>query len=138
MIFIIEVLNFLFLKKIIGKLNRKTTFPLMYFVVKIVWFILFIYQIKNLKTMDLLMKIDEDNTKNKNKKHFCKHCLQCSSSKKVLIIHKETCLKIYGEQGVKLRSGSIKFKNHFTQLAVPFKIFGDFESFLKRVKISDK
>ena len=33
----------------------------------------------------------------KNRKHFCKYCLQCFSS----------------EQTVKLRSGSIKFKNHF-------------------------
>ena len=31
-------------------------------------------------------------TKNKNKKWFCKCCLQCFSSKNVLIKHKEDCL----------------------------------------------
>ena len=31
-----------------------------------------------------------------------------------------------------------KFKNHFKQLAVPFKIYSDFESFLKWVKSNDK
>ena len=48
--------------------------------------------------------------------------LQCFSSQRVLIEHKEPCFKINGKQSVKLRSGSIKFKNYFKQLAVPFKI----------------
>ena len=52
--------------------------------------------------------------------------------------HKETCLKINGKQAVKLRSGSIKFKNHFKQLAVPFKIYVDFECNVKRVTSSDR
>ena len=30
-------------------------------------------------------------TKNKNKKYFCKSCLQCFSSKNVLTKHKEDC-----------------------------------------------
>ena len=65
-------------------------------------------------------------TKNKNKKHFCKYCLQCFSSERVLVEHKETCFKINGNQAVKLRSGSIKFKNYFKQLSVSFKIYADF------------
>ena len=56
------------------------------------------------------------------------------SSKKVLQEHKEICLVINGKQSVKLKSGSIKFKNHFKQLAVPFKIYADFKSILKGVK----
>ena len=36
---------------------------------------------------------------------------------------KKLVLKINGKQTVKLESGSIKFKNHFKQLAVPFKIY---------------
>ena len=52
--------------------------------------------------------------------------------------HKETCLKINGNQSVKLRSGSIKFKIHFKQLAVPFKIYADFECNLKGVKSNNK
>ena len=45
-------------------------------------------------------------TKNKNKKYFCKCCLQCFSSEKVLIEHKENCLIKNGKQNVKLKSGS--------------------------------
>ena len=77
-------------------------------------------------------------TKCKNKKHFCKYCLQCFSSERVLEKDKETCLKINGKQTAKLRSGSIKFKNHFKQLAVPFKIYADFECNVRRVRSSDR
>ena len=48
-----------------------------------------------------------------------------------MVKHKETCLKIKDKQSVKLRSGSIKFKNHFKQLAVTFRIYADFEFVLK-------
>ena len=57
--------------------------------------------------MDLLLVINESKsnyvyikdfyrfmlhkTKNKNKKHFCKSCLQCFSCKNVLTEHKEVC-----------------------------------------------
>ena len=39
-------------------------------------------------------------------------------------------MKINGKQTVKLKSGSIKFKNHFKQSAVSFKIHAGFESIL--------
>ena len=68
--------------------------------------------------MDLLLIFDENKshyvyikdcnrlmfnkTKNKNKKHFCKCCLQSFSSEKVLTEHKENCLIINGKQNVKL------------------------------------
>ena len=55
-----------------------------------------------------------------------------------MIEHKKTCLEINGKRTVKLKSGSIKFKNHFKQLAVPFKIYADFQSLLKRVRGSDR
>ena len=77
-------------------------------------------------------------TKNKNKKYFCKCCLQCFSSEQVLMGHKKNCLIINGKQSVKLKSGSISFKNYFKQLTVPFKIYADFECLLKGVKSSDK
>ena len=41
--------------------------------------------------------------KNKNKKYFSKYCLQCFTSEKVLIKHKENCLIINGKQSVKLK-----------------------------------
>ena len=50
-------------------------------------------------------------TKHKGKKYFCKGYLQCFSSKKVFIEHKEDCLMINGKQNVKLEKGFISFKN---------------------------
>ena len=68
--------------------------------------------------MDLLLIFDENKshyvyikdfnrlmfnkTKNKNKKYFCKCCLQSFSSEKVLTEHKENFLIINGKQNVKL------------------------------------
>ena len=46
-------------------------------------------------------------TKNKNKKNFCRYCLQCFSSEKILQEHKEIYLKINDKQSLKLISGSI-------------------------------
>ena len=76
--------------------------------------------------------------KNRNKKYFFKYCLQCFSGERVLIGHKKTCLEINSKQTVKLRSGSIKLKNYFKQLAVPFKIYADFKCNLKGVRGSDR
>ena len=67
-------------------------------------------------------------TNNKNKKDFCRYCLQCFSSENVLTEHKENCLVINGKQNIKLGNGSISFKNYSKQLPpVPFKIYADFE-----------
>ena len=54
-----------------------------------------------------------------------------------MIEHQENCLITNGKQGVKLKSGSISFKNYFKQLPVSFKIYSDFECILKGVKGSD-
>ena len=99
---------------------------------------------------DLLLIVDDDKshyvcikdfdrfmfhkTKNKNKKWFCKSCLQCFSSENVLIKHGEDCLNINIQQSINLEKGSIKFKNYFKQLPVPFKIYADFECNLKNVE----
>ena len=40
-------------------------------------------------------------TKCKNKKWFCKSCLQCFSNEKVLLEHGEDCLMINGGQNLK-------------------------------------
>ena len=100
--------------------------------------------------MDLLLATDGDKshyvyikdfdrfmfhkTKNKNKKYFCKSCLQCFSSKNVLTKHKEVCLSINGAQSVRLEKGTIEFKNYFKQIPVPFKIYADFECNLRGVE----
>ena len=77
-------------------------------------------------------------TNNKNIKHFCRYFLHCFSRERVLIEHKKTCLEINGKQTIKLRNNLLGFKNHFKQLAVPFKIYADFESILKGVKSNDR
>ena len=74
-------------------------------------------------------------TKNKNKKWFSKSCLQCFSSEKVLIKHKEDCLCINGLQSVKVEEGIIKFENYLKQLPAPFKIYGDFECNLRDIEV---
>ena len=58
--------------------------------------------------------------KKRLKKHFCKYCLQYFSKEKILIEQKEICMKINGKQSAQLKRGSVKFKNYFKQLAVPF------------------
>ena len=51
-----------------------------------------------------------DKTKNKSKKYFCKCCLQCFSSEKVLIEHKKNRLIINGKQSVKLKVAQLVSK----------------------------
>ena len=86
--------------------------------------------------MDLLLISDENKShfvyikdfgrfmrnkaKNRNKKYFCKCCLQCFSCEEILIEHKENCLVINGKQSVKLKSGSISFKNFFQAVTCSF------------------
>ena len=101
--------------------------------------------------MDLLLLVDDDKShyvyikdfntfifykrKSKNKKWFCRSCLQCFSSENVLTKHKEDCLSINGKQSVNLEKEIIEFKNYFKQLPVPFKISADFECNLRDVDI---
>ena len=73
-------------------------------------------------------------TKNKNKKYFCKSCLQCFSSKNAFSEHKKVCLSINGAQSVRLEKGTIEFKNLFKQILVPFKIYSDFVCILGSVE----
>ena len=48
--------------------------------------------------------------------------------------HKEVCLSINGEQSVKFEKGTTEFQNCFKQALVPFKFYGDFESYLETVE----
>ena len=75
-------------------------------------------------------------TKHKERKHFCMHCLQCFSSEKVLINHKENCIQVNGTQAIKMptKDNSIlKFNNFHKQLAVPFVIYADFEAITEKI-----
>ena len=73
-------------------------------------------------------------TKNKDRKWFCRSCLQCFSSESVLIKHKENCLSINGKQSVILEKGIIEFENYFKHIPVPFKIYAGFECKIRGVE----
>ena len=72
-------------------------------------------------------------TKNRNKKWFCKSCLQCFSSENILLEQGRDCLLINGSQNVKLEKRFIEFKNCNKQIPAPFKIYADFECLFKNV-----
>ena len=92
-------------------------------------------------TLDLLLisnhyvyiRLMLSKTKSKNKKWFCKSCLQCFSSEKVFLGHSKDCLMINGGQNVKLEKGFTEFRNYNKMIPVPFKIYADFEGLLKNV-----
>ena len=77
-----------------------------------------------------------DITKDRNKKHFCMHCLQHFSSGEVLVKHEEDCIVINGDQTIRMpKEGSyVEFKNYGRRLQVPFVIYADFESLLPSVE----
>ena len=117
---------------------------------KIGWFFKFMFQIKNLKTQWIYCSLchimctlkiltvlcfTKQKTKNRNKKWFCRSCLQCFSNEKVLIKHKEDCLSINRVQSVKVEQGTIEFENYFKQIPVPFKIYADFECNLESAEV---
>ena len=80
-------------------------------------------------------KLMFNKTKSKNKKWFCKSCLQCFSSKKVLNEHGKDCLLINGGHRIKLEKGFIEFNNFTKMIPCPFKSYADFECLLKNVDI---
>ena len=49
-------------------------------------------------------------TKQKQKKYFCKSCLQCFSGENVLNNHKEVCLSINGAESETLEKGTTELK----------------------------
>ena len=76
-------------------------------------------------------------TKHKNKKHFCMYCLQCFSSERILADHVNNCLTINGAQAINMpKPGKniLNFKNFYKQLPVPFVIYADFEAITKKVQ----
>ena len=76
-------------------------------------------------------------TKHKNKKHFCMYCLQCFSSERILANHVNNCLSINGAQAINMpKQGEniLKFNNFHKLLPVPFVIYADFEAITKKVQ----
>ena len=76
-------------------------------------------------------------TKHKEKKHFCTFCLQCFSPENILVKHANNCLTINGAQAINMpKQGAniLKFNNFHKQLPVPFVIYADFEAITKKVQ----
>ena len=76
-------------------------------------------------------------TKHKERKHFCMQCLQCFSSDRVLNNHKENCIQVNGTQGIKMPdkdNNILKFNNFHKQQPVPFVIYADFEAITEKVQ----
>ncbi|XP_068709676.1 uncharacterized protein [Montipora foliosa] len=77
-----------------------------------------------------------DQTKHKERKHFCMHCLQCFSSERVLTDHKENCIQVNGTQVIKMPTKDdniLKFNNFHKQLPIPFVIYADFEAITEKI-----
>ena len=75
-------------------------------------------------------------TKHKERKHFCMHCLQCFSSERVLTDHKENCIQLNGAQAIKMPTKDdniLKFNNAHKQIPVPFVIYADFEAITEKI-----
>ena len=75
-------------------------------------------------------------TKHRNKKHFCMHCLQCFSSDRVLNEHEDNCIQVNGTQAVKMPDKDkniLKFNNFHKQQQVPFVIYADFEAITEKI-----
>ena len=76
-------------------------------------------------------------TKHKERKHFCLYCLQCFSSERILMNHKENCIQVNGEQAIEMPNKDnniLKFTTHHKQLPVPFVIYADLEAITKKVQ----
>ena len=62
-------------------------------------------------------KLSFSQTKDTSKKHFCKNCIQCFSSKEVLEKHKPDCMTLNDGQAVELpKEGSLISFNHIKKL----------------------
>ena len=76
-------------------------------------------------------------SKHKERKHFCMYCLQCFSSERILANHANNCLTINGAQAINMpKQGEniLKFNNFHKQLPVPFVIYADFEAITKKIQ----
>ena len=80
-------------------------------------------------------------SKHKERKHFCMYCLQCFSSERILANHVNNCLTINGAQAIympKQGENILKFINFHKQLPVPFVIYADFEAITKKVQCCEQ
>ncbi|XP_067943085.1 uncharacterized protein [Watersipora subatra] len=89
-----------------------------------------------IKNMSRLLSAQK--SKNKEAQHVCYNCMNLRRTKEALINHQKWCLE---KDSVAIRfpklADKIKFKNYNHSMRVPFVIYGDFESYLRRVQSCD-
>ena len=76
-------------------------------------------------------------SKHKERKHFCVYCFQCFKSESILTKQVDNCLTINGKQAINIpKEGEnvLKFKNFHKQQTVPFVRCADFEAITKKVQ----
>ena len=75
-------------------------------------------------------------TKHKDKKHFCMYCLQNFTTEKILKNHSEICMVFNGKQAIEMPNkdnNKLEFNNFHKQLPVPFVIYADFEAITEKI-----
>ena len=79
----------------------------------------------------------DNQSKYKERKHFCMYCLQCFKSESILTKPVDNCLTINGKQAINMpKEGEsiLKFNNIHQQQAFSFVIYADFEDITKKVQ----
>ena len=77
-----------------------------------------------------------DQSKHREKKHFCEHCLHGYSREDLLEAHRPECKGI-GQTAVIVEmppEGKFTFQNHHKQLPAPYIIYADFEALTTKVE----
>ena len=73
-------------------------------------------------------------SKHKERKHFCMYCLKCFKLESSLTKHVDNCLTINGKQAINMLKDCEnipQFNNFYKQQAVPSVIYADFEAITK-------
>ena len=80
-----------------------------------------------------LSRLYYNNSKHKERKHVCRHCLHVFTTKDLLDEHVVDCKGIgMKPQRIEMPAEGkniLQFKNHHKQLQVPYVIYADFECF---------
>ena len=75
-------------------------------------------------------------TKHKDKKHFCMYCLQNFTTEKIFKNHSEICMVFNGKQAIEMPNkdnNKLEFNNFHKQLPMPFVIYADFEGITEKI-----
>ena len=79
-------------------------------------------------------------TKCKNKKFFCKYCIEHFTNESILQKHMKDCMDLNGCQAIEMPpEGEVnKFKSFRETVKIPFVIYADLESILYKLTVSQK